>query len=111
VQVEVPGGGRVTHEVTVRRAALIWVRHEAASTRPRTRPPEEGVKHGVRLFKDGKEIEYAFWDLYEDKGLVAAVEPGDYVVQGPVGAETVKVEVVARAAEVAEVSLRAGGGR
>jgi len=96
VRVEIPRGGRVTKEVTVQRAALIWVRQEP-----------KGAFNGIRLMWGDAEVEYALRDLYEDKGLVAAIEPGTYTVEGRVDARALKIPVETKAAEVAEVWLRA----
>lgn len=98
LDIVLPRGGRVTKAVTIQRAALIWVREE-----PR------GAFSAVRFLRDDTtEVEGALQNLYEGKGLVAAVEPGTYTVEGRAGREVVKVEVAGKAAEVAEVWLRAG---
>lgn len=107
VDVDVPRGGRIARPVKMQRAALIWVRQEIQSARPRARILKEAVEDGVRLFRGEKEIDVAFRRLDESRGFVAAVEPGEYLVKGSVGAEIVQAEVVAKAAEVAEVWLRA----
>jgi len=96
VDVDLPGGGRVTREVTLQRAALIWARQE----------PKDAFG-AVRLLRDGEPVEHPFWYLYEEKGLVAAVEPGGYVVEGRLGEKADRVEVRAEAATVKEVWLRA----
>lgn len=96
IEIEIPRGGRAIREVTVQRAALIWVRQEP-----------KGAFSGVRLLRGDTEVKHALRGLYEDKGLVAAVEPGTYTVEGRAGETVVKVEVAAEAAKVAEVWLRA----
>jgi hypothetical protein len=108
VRVHVPRAGRIVRAVQMRRAALIWVRQGAKSTRPGARTLAEATAGGARLFRAGTEIEGAFHRLDEDSGLVALVEPGEYVVQGPVGTGIMNAEVVAKAAEVTEVWLRGG---
>jgi hypothetical protein len=100
VEVNLPRGGRVAKEVTVKRAALIWVRHEPGDVFSR-----------IRVLRQGAEVEHALQDLYEDKGLVAAVEPGGYRVEGAAEGAVVGVEVTANAAEVTEVWLRAGAAK
>jgi hypothetical protein len=96
LDVEVPRDGRVTREVRMQRAAFIWIRQEPA-----------GAFEDVRVLRGETEMKGATFELYEDRGLAAQLEPGTYVVEGRAGGKIVRVEVAARAAEVAEAWLRA----
>jgi hypothetical protein len=112
--VDLPRGGRVTRQVTVQRAAVIWVRQD----------PEACIS--ARLWRGDTEVEDVFEVLPQPMGLAAAVEPATYVVEGRVGKvvqdgpyetrfeygpEPVRVAVEARTGEVAEVWLRAESGK
>lgn len=93
LEVEVPRGGRIAHDVTMQRAAFVWIRQE----------PSDAFSQ-IRLLRGGRE--WGAYELYEGKGLAAAVEPGTYTVEGRAGDNVVSAEVTAGAAEVAEVWLR-----
>lgn len=93
--VNLPRGGRVTRSVTLQRAGGIWVRLD----------PEDDFSD-IKLLQGNAE-QHPFMGLGEGKGIVAAVVPGTYTVEGKAGARVVRVEVEAKAAEVAEVWLRA----
>jgi hypothetical protein len=96
IEADLPRGGRVVRELTIQRAALIWVQQEP-----------KGAFPTIRLLRGGTEVEHALRDLYEEKGLVAAVEPGTYTVEGTTGERVARIEVAAEPARVAEVWLRA----
>ena len=97
--VDLPRGGRITRGVTLQRAAVIWVRWD----------PEDDFSD-IRLFQGSAE-KRALMGLGEGMGIVAAVEPGAYTVEGRVGEKVVTVDVATKAAEVAEVWLRAEGAK
>jgi hypothetical protein len=98
IEVVLERGARETLRVTMQRAALIWIRDEP-----------KGSFSKVRVLRGEKVAVGRPQELYEDKGLVAVVPPGDYVVEGVAGDLVKRVEVRAEAAEVVDVLLKAEG--
>lgn len=94
--VDVPRGDRLMREIRMQRAAFIWIRSAPTA-----------AFGSVRVLHGETEMKGAIYELYEERGLAAAVQPGNYTVEGRAGEKTVRVAVVAKEAEVAEVWLRA----
>jgi hypothetical protein len=120
IEVALERGERKTVEVAMQRAALIWIRDEPKGSFSKVRilRGEEGQRPEIPACPEGTVSDLHALvlnavgrprELYDEKGLVAVVPPGDYIVEGMAGDVVKRVEVRAEAAEVAEVVLKAQG--
>jgi hypothetical protein len=95
VRVKLERGASVKREITMQRAGLIWIR---------TKPGSQLTDLGV--FQRKHTVERPLWSLYENKGDVALVKPGDCEVRASRGWQaSFRVEVSVKAEEVATVWL------